>query len=58
MTHQTDSTFPSELAEKGLENVPELLRILINQAMQAVRAKYIDSEQYERTEDRKGHANG
>jgi putative transposase len=58
MTHQTDYTFPSELAEKGLETVPELLRILINQAMQAERAKYLNAGQYERTEDRKGHANG
>jgi putative transposase len=58
MTHQTDYTFPSELAEKGLETVPELLRILINQAMQAERAKYLNAGQYERTEERKGHANG
>jgi putative transposase len=58
MTHQTDYTFPSELTEKGLEAVPELLRILINQAMQAERAKYLNAGQYERTEERKGHANG
>jgi putative transposase len=58
MTHQTDYTFPSELAEKGLEAVPELLRTLINQAMQAERAKYLNAGQYERTEERKGHANG
>jgi putative transposase len=58
MTHQDDYTLPQELAEKGLETVPELLRILINQAMQAERAKYINAGQYERTEDRKGHANG
>jgi len=58
MTHQNDYTLPQDLAERGLETVPELLRILINQAMQAERAKYLNAGQYERTEDRKGHANG
>jgi transposase-like protein len=58
MTHQSDYTLPSELAEKGLEAVPELLRILINQAMQAERAKFLNAGEYERTENRKGHANG
>lgn len=58
MTHQNDYTFASDLAEKGLEAVPELLRVLINNAMQAERAKYLQAEEYERTEDRIGHANG
>ena len=58
MTHQDDYTLPHDLAEKGLETAPELLRILINQAMQVERAKYLNAGQYERTEDRKGHANG
>jgi transposase-like protein len=58
MTHQNDYTFVSDLAEKGLEAVPELLRVLINTAMQAERAKYLQAEQYERTEERLGHANG
>jgi putative transposase len=58
MTHQNDYTLTKELAEKGLEAVPELLRVLINNVMQAERSKYLQAEQYERTEDRKGHANG
>ena len=58
MTHQNDYTLPQDLAEKGLETVPELLRVLINQAMQAERAKYLNAGQYERTEERTGHANG
>jgi putative transposase len=58
MTHQEDYTLPSDLVEQGLEKVPELIRVLINQAMQAERAKYLQAGQYERTEDRKGHANG
>lgn len=58
MTHQNDYTVPQDLAGKGLEAVPELLRVLINQVMQAERAKYLQANEYERTEDRKGHANG
>ena len=34
------------------------MRVLINQAMQAERSKYLQAGQYERTEDRTGHANG
>jgi len=58
MTHQENYTFAEELAEKGLEAVPEMMRVLINQAMQAERAKYLQADEYERTEERKGHANG
>ncbi len=41
-----------------MEAVPEMMRVLINQAMQVERSKYLQAEEYERTEDRKGHANG
>ena len=58
MTHQNDYTFAAELVEKGLDGLPEMMRILINQAMQAERSKYLQADEYERTEDRKGHANG
>jgi transposase-like protein len=58
MTHQENYTFAEELAEKGLDAVPEMMRVLINQAMQAERSKYLQADEYERTEDRKGHANG
>jgi transposase-like protein len=58
MTHQNNYTFTQDLAEKGLEAVPELLQVLINQAMQAERAKYLQAAEYERTEERRGHANG
>ena len=44
--------------EKGLEAVPELMRVLINSIMQAEKAKYLQVDEYERSEDRKGHANG
>jgi putative transposase len=58
MTHQNDYTLTSALAEKGLDAIPELLRVLINNAMQAERSKYLQAGEYERTEDRTGHANG
>ena len=58
MTHRNNYTFAEELAEKGLEAVPEMMRVLINQAMQVERSKYLQADEYERTEDRKGHANG
>ncbi|HKZ44775.1 MAG TPA: IS256 family transposase [Anaerolineales bacterium] len=58
MTHQDNYTFTKEFAEKGLEAVPEMLRVLINNVMQAERSKYLQAVEYERTEDRKGHANG
>jgi len=58
MTHQNDYTFAQDIAERGLEAVPELMRILINNAMQVERSKYLQAGEYERTEARKGHANG
>lgn len=58
MTHQNDYTFANELVEKGLDAVPEMMRVLINQAMQVERSKYLQADEYERIEDRKGHANG
>ena len=58
MTHQIDYKLTNELVEKGLEAVPELMRVLINNAMQVERSKYLQADEYERTEDRKGHANG
>ncbi len=34
------------------------MRVLLNSVMQAERAKYLQAGEYERTEERKGHANG
>ena len=58
MTHQNDYTFAEDITERGLEAVPEMMRVLINQAMQVERSKYLQADEYERTKDRKGHANG
>ena len=56
MTHPNYYTFANDLAEKGLEAVPELLRVLINNVMQVKRSNFLQAGEYERTEDRKGHA--
>jgi hypothetical protein len=34
MASQDGSTFAKEFAEKGLDAIPEMLRVLINQVMQ------------------------
>ena len=58
MTHQDDYKLTNDLAGKGLDASPELLRILINNAMRIERSKHLQAEEYERTEERKGYANG
>ena len=58
MTHQDDYKLTNEMIAKGIEAVPELMRVLLNNAMQIERCKYLQADRYERTEERKGHANG
>jgi putative transposase len=62
MTRQSDCTLSPELlgliAEQGLDAIPELLRIMINHAMQAERQQYLGAAPYERSETRQGYANG
>lgn len=62
MTHQTDYTSLEELtdvlSQQGWGAIPELLRILVNQAMVEERAKFLQAEAYERSAHRTGHANG
>ncbi len=62
MSYQTDCTLPDSLleqiAEQGLGILPELIRIVINRAMQAEREQYLGAAAYGRAETRRGHANG
>jgi putative transposase len=62
MTHQTDYSLSPELVAEitrnGLQAVPEMLRVLLNNLMQAERTEYLHAEEYERTAERQGHANG
>jgi putative transposase len=62
MTYTSDCTLPTEILEHltsdGFEALPDLIRILINTAMQAERQKYLKADPFERTPERSGHANG
>jgi transposase-like protein len=62
MTYQEDFTLPIEIQEQvvehGLDYLPELIRIVINTAMQAERQKHLGVEPYERSRIRRGRANG
>jgi putative transposase len=45
MTHRSDCTVPAEIleqiAEQGLDVLPELIRIVVNTAMQVERQAYL-----------------
>ena len=62
MTYQTDCTLTDELleqiADQGLEVLPELIRTVINAAMQIERQQFLNVDPYERSPKRRGHANG
>jgi transposase-like protein len=47
-----------KVSAEGLEGIPELIRVIVNSAMQAEREHYLQASRYERTEERIGHANG
>ena len=62
MTHQSDYNLSGELTEELAKNgwgaIPELIRVLINNAMQEERTKHLQADEYERTPERTGYANG
>ena len=62
MTYQGDFTLPSELLERiasqGFDILPELIRIVINAAMQSERQQHLGVAPYQHTPDRRGYANG
>jgi len=62
MTYQDDFTLPIELleqlTEQGLEGFHEMIRVLVNQAMRMERQNHLHARPYERTEGRRGYANG
>src|SRR5215510_9915110 len=62
MTYDSNCTLPSEwlaqIASEGLACLPELIQVLINTAMQAERQQHLGVGPYERSEERKAHANG
>jgi putative transposase len=62
MTYRQDFTLPAELLEQvqeqGLDVLPELIRIVINAAMQAERSEHLQAAPYQHSEERQGYANG
>jgi transposase-like protein len=62
MIYTEDCTLPKEylepLMKQGLEGLPELVREIVNQAMQIERENFLQARPYERSEQRQGHANG
>ncbi len=62
MIYKNDCTLPKEyleqLTEEGLESLPEMIRILVNEAMQIERSRYMNAKPYQRSDERSGHANG
>jgi len=62
MAYQNDFTLPEEIVEQiaanGMDYLPELIRTMINTAMQIERQRYLKAGLYERNEERQGHANG
>jgi putative transposase len=62
MTYQSDFTLPPELLEQiahqGFDFIPELIRIVVNEAMEFQRQQFLGAAPYQRTAERQGHANG
>ncbi len=62
MTYQPDCTLSpallEQLAAEGLDALPDLIRIMINTAMQAERQTHLGAAPYERSPERHGYANG
>jgi len=62
MIYKNDCTLPTkyleQLTEQGLEGLPDLIRVMVNEAMRIERENYLGAKPYERSEERQGHANG
>lgn len=48
----------SIVLDQGADGLPEALRLLLNEAMKIERARALEAEPYQRTDSRKGYANG
>ena len=62
MTHQTQPTALDEitelLAEHGFDGLASAVTVLLNEVMKIERAHALGAGPYQRSEHRKGHANG
>jgi len=61
MTYSTNFILPpeslEEIAIEGFDNLLELIRIVVNTAMQVERQKHLGAAPFERSLDRRGQAN-
>jgi putative transposase len=62
MAHQADSnvieTVVQLLCESGLSHMAAAMRLLLNEAMRIERSQALEANPYQRTETRRGYANG
>lgn len=62
MAHQADSsvieTVVQLLCENGLSHMADAMRLMLNEAMRIERSQALDASPYQRTEKRRGYANG
>jgi len=62
MIYKNNCTLPAEyleqLTEQGFDGLPDLVRVIVNEAMCIERENYLGAKPYERTPERQGHANG
>jgi putative transposase len=62
MAHQPDSNVVEAvvqlLCENGFDGLAEAVRILLNEAMPSERAHVLGAAEYERSDKRRGYANG
>jgi transposase-like protein len=62
MTHQDESNVLAQavelLAQHGFDGIADVLQLLLNQAMLIERSQALGAQPYERSDSRRGHANG
>jgi putative transposase len=62
MAHQADSnvieTVVQLLTENGLSHMADAMRLLLNEAMRIERSRVLEADPYQRTDKRRGYANG
>lgn len=62
MAHQADSnvieTVVQLLTENGLSHMADAMRLMLNEAMRIERSQALEADPYQRTERRRGYANG
>lgn len=62
MTHLSENNQKNsavqQILDQGLDGIGQALRLIINEAMKIERSQALQAQPYERTEDRRGYANG